>query len=418
MKMLAICADYWRLERAQWRDRDWLRQLQERKLRVLVEHAYRTVPFYRARFDAASVFPTDIKSLEDLARLPITTRAELQATSVEARTSSLYRPDTLVAGLTSGSTGRPFTIYRDPAAMRLRKSLFFRALKAAGYRFGDRILLLVYPPKAMPPGWLRWHYVTRDVPPEHHLRALNELRPAILYAMATTLRLLAIHIRDTGRKAHRPRVVIATGETLDGATRQILETTFGAPVFDVYGTVETGTIAWECAHHNGLHIAEDTAIIEFLSSAHGDVHRMVLTNFENLGMPQLRYEIGDLGVLAEDTPCPCGRSFRRLARIEGRLIDCIRLKEGRLVSPYRFERIIERIAGVERFQVVQERHDEVLVRLQGPGDPAVADAVRGAVESLIGSGIAVRTRWEPSLDPPHGRKFRLVECHVSPDTPS
>ena len=106
MKALRIGGDIWQLERAQWRDRGWLRRVQERKLRALVEHAYRTVPFYRARLDDAGIAPGDIRSADDLARLPITTRAELQSAPVDDRTSSAFRQDQLMGKLTSGRAGR------------------------------------------------------------------------------------------------------------------------------------------------------------------------------------------------------------------------------------------------------------------------------------------------------------------------
>jgi phenylacetate-CoA ligase len=407
---LAIFADCWRLHRAQRRDREWLRRLQEAKLRAIVDHAWRTVPFHRERFQAAGIRPADVRAIADLAALPPTTKAELQAAGVEARTSSAYQPAELDTGLTSGSTGQPFPFARDPDAMRLRKALFLRALAAIGYRPGDRVLLLDAPRENLPPPWLRWHYVRPTVPVEDQLKALQELRPAILYASRpTTLGLLARFARGTGAPLHRPRALVTTGETLGPSLRDYLQASFAAPVFDVYGAVETGTIAWECRAHRGLHVAEDALILEFLPSAHGEVQRLVLTSLENRGMPLIRYDIGDLGAPLEDGSCACGSRFRRIERVEGRLVDCLRLPDGRLVPPNRLEHAVRRIEGVERFQVVQERPDSVLLRLHGQGGPLATERAERALADLVGADVRVQAQWEASLDPPPGQKFRLVE---------
>jgi phenylacetate-CoA ligase len=413
IRALSIAADIWRLDRAQWHSRDRLHRLQHQKLHVLCEHAYKTVPFYRMRFREAGIVPADIRSLDELARIPITTRAQLQAMADEHRTSSAFRSHQLTVSLTSGSTGRPFRIYRDPGAMGLRKALFIRALRAAGFRFGDRVLLVANPPATVPPPWTRWRYVPRDVAPEVQLHELETFRPAVLYGMATTLRLLALHLQKAGRRASCPRIVITTGESLDGGTRALLENSFGAPVFDVYGAVEGGTIAWECQHHNGLHIAEDAAIVELVPAGRGDVQQVVLTNLENRGMPLIRYEIGDLATFADDRPCPCGRHFRRLARIEGRLLDCVRLTDGSLVSPYRFEHTLEQVPGVRRFQVIQDRQGQILIRLEGAEDPGVSARATSAVQKLVGDALSIVTTWAISLDPQPGEKFRLVRSHSS-----
>ncbi|HET6466983.1 MAG TPA: hypothetical protein VFG43_01270 [Geminicoccaceae bacterium] len=407
---LAICADYWRLHRAQRQDPERLRRVQDAKLREVVDHAWGTVPFYRERLQAAGIRPGDVRSVADLAGLPPTTKAELQAAGVEARTSSAYRSDELDTGLTSGSTGQPFPFARDPQAMRLRKALFLRALGATGYRPGQRMLLLDAPRENLPPAWLRWHYVRPTVPVEDQLRAVQELRPAILYASRpTTLGLLARFAQAAGVPLHRPRALITTGETLGASLRGFLQASFAAPVFDVYGAVETGTIAWECRAHRGLHVADDTVLLELLPSQHGDVRRIVLTSLENRGMPLIRYDIGDLGEPLDEAPCPCGSRFGRIGHVEGRLVDCLRLPDGRLVPPNRLEHAVRRIEGIERFQVVQERPDAVLVRLQGRGDAPATEAAERAVAGLVGEEVRVRARWEASLDPPPGQKFRLVE---------
>ncbi len=115
---------YRRALRRQRADPALNRAEQENKLRAIVRHAYETVPAYQARCDAAGIGPDAIRSLADLARLPIMTKAELQAVPEADRLSSAFRREPSSATMTSGSTGRPLTTFREPPAERLRDRPF------------------------------------------------------------------------------------------------------------------------------------------------------------------------------------------------------------------------------------------------------------------------------------------------------
>ena len=396
-----------------------LRRLQERKLKALVAHAHATVPFYRRRFEGIGLDPRDIRSLDDLEALPVVTKAELQAAGTEARLSSSFPAGALEHGRTSGSSGRPFEIFRDRHFARVRRAAFFRALCSGPYRPGHSILLVSGIPKRRQPRWMRWHSVSSEVEPERLLETINTLRPRFLYGFLTPLRQAAALVRDEGRSVHQVQGVYTTAESLDRRTREALESAFGAPVFDIYGTTEAGPVAWECAAHAGYHVAEDTTIVELLPSDTPGAHRLVATSLDLWGMPLLRYDVGDLAVDGPRERCACGRTLRRLARIEGRLVDCVRLADGRALSPYHLTLAVEEVPGIDRYQIVQTALDRILVRAQGPGrdDPATPARVATAIHGVMGAGVAVQTRFEPDLDPPRGRKFRVVECRLAAQTP-
>ena len=299
------------------------------RLRAIVAHAHATVPLYRERFDAAGIKPADVRSLADLAHLPVLTRAELEAADPARKISSIYPPATLMETRTSGSSGRPLTFHRDPYDHRLRKALFVRALHAAGFRLGQRMLLLARAPRSLPPAWMRWHYAGRDPLPETHLAMWEGLRPRAVYGMASPLRGLAELLVRQPAPRHRAALVFCTGETLDSASRRLLEQGFGGQVFDIYGSSETGTAAYECAQHAGLHLAEDAILTELLPLPGSDAARLIVTSLVSRGTPLIRYEIGDLAVagpigalpLRPDLP-PSGAHpgpDRRLRATAGRL---------------------------------------------------------------------------------------------------
>jgi phenylacetate-CoA ligase len=416
MNPFATYFTYRKLLRSQWLDRDSLRRLQEEKLRRLVVHAYRTVPYYRKRFDESGIVPEEIRSLGDLARVPITPKSDLQAADLETITSSIYSNHRLVVDRSSGSTGYPFTVYFDHQFVRMRDALFLRALTTAGYRVGRRLALITRPREKVSRRWLRWYFISNQDPPERMLAELDRIRPGTLYGCMTPLRQLALYVRETGATVHRPQLLISTAEALDEGTRRLLEETFGAEVYDIYGLTEMGIVGWQCSERNGYHVAEDTVIVEFVPSARGEDLHLVMTNLELKATPLIRFQTGDIGVPGAATPCACGRAMVRLKRMEGRIVDCVQLRDGHTISPYRFTAIFKKLPGIKRYQVIQQDYDVFTVRLivaQGAGEQGTAEAVQRAIRSIVGHNAQVHSQIESSLDPPPGEKFRVVKCRLA-----
>ncbi|MCB1885125.1 MAG: phenylacetate--CoA ligase family protein [Geminicoccaceae bacterium] len=404
---------YLALDRQQRLGRPALQDLQEAKLRRLVRHAYATVPYYRRLFDGAGVDPKSINAVEDLGRVPLTTKADLQAAGPDAILSTAYPRDALVKERTSGSTGQPFTVRFDRPFVGIRNALFLRALNAAGYGPGQRLLLVTDERPKPPPAWMRWRYALNLDGPDALVEAFEDFRPHVVYGCVTPLRNMAIAL-EKRPKAWRPRAVVTTAESLHPPTRRRLKAAFGADVVDVYGLTETGMLAWECGWHTGYHLSEDTAVVDLLPEpVPGAGQPLVVTNLDLLGMPFIRYRTGDLVEPADDGPCcPCGRTLKRLSRIEGRLVDCLRLADGRAVSPYSLVKVLGPLPGLDRYRVVQtgERDFKVQFEEKSGRAPPAEGAVRGALGPLLGDDATISLCGEPTLEPPPGRKFRLVEC--------
>jgi phenylacetate-CoA ligase len=266
------------------------------------------------------------------------------------------------------------------------------------------------------PRWLRWSYIPYNAAPDRLLHRFNRLRPKLLYGWVTPLRRLALYARESATDLHQPRSVITTAEALDPATGQLLREVFGAEPYEFYGLTETGTTAWECASHDGYHLSEDTLIAEFPDFAHGSpVSRLILTNLELKAMPFIRYETGDIVTLKSDVSCQCGRPSRRIAQVEGRNVDCVRLGDGRLVLPYEFTFVLKQIKGINRYQVVQEDLAVFNVRYEGPhaGEAKRAEEIRMVIAGLVDADAQVHVSRTDNLDPPAGQKFRIVESRLA-----
>ena len=402
---------YWRAERAQWRDPEALRAWQGRRLRELVRHACATVPFYRRLYAQERVEPAAIHSLGDLEHLPVITKAQMQAEREDDLLSDTRRKDALVTAITSGSAGRPFRTYRDLALEQRRAGYLLRALATAGYRLGDRLLMVVESAERPGTGWTRWRKLTFHDRPDFVLAEINRLRPKVLYGYVSALRQVARLARERGQAVHRPDSVVTVSETLDQDTRQELATAFGAPVFDIYGSIEMGVIAWECGVRPGFHLAEDSMIAETLPAVGGA--RLVLTNLHNMAMPLIRYDQADLTEL-DHAACPCGRRFRRLTAVQGRVMDAIVRPDGSQVSPFLVTTAVRGAPGVRRFQIVQDRPGALTARIESAA-PLTAPTIAGieaALGQALGPGTAVTCEQVATLEPPPGVKFRLIESRI------
>lgn len=403
----------------QWWNPERIRRMQERKLVRLVQHAYATVPYYKNLFDQAGVSPAAITTLDDLQRLPVTTKSTLKQHDPQDLISSGFRREDLEHDSSSGSSGTPFSVYLDKRYVFNRNMRFLRGLIAAGYRLGDRLLLITDRHGGNGKSWLRWKKLSPEEPADRMLDRLDALRPAVLYGSGTPLRQLAEKILETGHNIAYLKSVIWTAETLDEKTRHLLERAFGAKVFDFYGLTEMGLVAWECQAHNGYHVSDDSIIVEYLPiTGAGSALRMAMTNLNLYSMPLIRYDSGDLAVAQPAERCSCGRGLSRLKRVEGRVVDTIKLRSGETFSPYSFICQLETLKGLERFHILQESYDHITVSVQSPPDARerLDQDIRRIVKGIVGDRLEVTLRELESSHAEENGKFRAVQSLVEQGT--
>jgi phenylacetate-CoA ligase len=162
-------------------------------------------------------------------------------------------------------------------------------------------------------------------------------------------------------------------------------------------------------------MSEDSLIAECPDVAAGkDTSRLVLTNLELYSMPLIRYDAGDLVTLQGGAPCPCGRPSRRIAKVQGRSVDCIKLPGGETLLPYDITRTIELVEGIGRYRVVQRRLEEFEVHYEGAESDEAARRgnICEAMTEALGYPAKIDVFRSDNIDPPAGRKFRVIESQV------
>ena len=196
---------------------------------------------------------------------------------------------------------------------------------------------------------------------------INRVKPDAIVGYGSMLVDLARYARDHKALTWKARTMVNAAEGLQSGQRELLEKYLVQEVFLSYGSREFMSIGMECDRHDGYHIHTDNLVVEVVDDAGrplapGEEGRIVVTDFHNAATPFIRYEIGDLGVMAPDEPCACGRPFPRLARVDGRLQDMIYTPRGSLNGLY-ITYTMRQFDWIDGYQVVQSARNRILIRL-------------------------------------------------------
>ena len=403
------------LKRTQWLSLDELHATQTTALSRLLDHAYRNVPFYRARFEAVGITPSDIRSPLDLGKLPVLRRADLHGDGRDRE--STMPPHPTVRKQTSGTTGEPLLFGYEQDSEDWRRAVKLRGYEWAGYRPGDRALHFWGAPLPTDPPWRQRtkvaldRYLNRDVyipcavMSEHRLRdvvdVINRIKPSVLICYAQAGAELARYINRNGLRSWQTIPVICGAERVLPRDRADLEEAFGLSVFDTYGCREVMMIAAECEAHHGLHVAVENLVLEIVVTENGrqrlaregESGEVVFTDLHNFAMPFIRYANGDIATAGVSRRCSCGRTLPRIQSIQGRNSETLRDGNGSAVSGLALSFLFHDIAGkVRQFQAVQHKDRSVTIRLvlseQLPA-ATIEDVRRNGARLLTGCDVRV-----------------------------
>ncbi|MDI1446718.1 glycosyltransferase [Polyangium sp. 6x1] len=406
---------YETLCKTQWLGIAETRELQDEKLRRLVRHAYRNVPYYRARMQELGLRPEDVRGQADLHKLPLLTKADIRKHLYFDIMSENHDKSQVQRIATSGSTGEPFVCYADRVQLELRWAATLRAQEWTGYRFGDPCVRLWHQTIGMSKSQIRKEradavlsqrtFVPVFEMSEKNLaamvRTIAEAEPVLLDGYAEALDFLARYLRAHGNLSVRPRAVMSSAQTLPIPSRRVIEQAFGCAVFDKYGSREFSGIAYECEAHAGHHVVAEGYIVEILKGGEpakpGEIGEVVITDLTNMCMPFIRYRIGDLAEAMDPlAPCTCGRGAPRIGAIEGRVQSIIQGTDGRFVPGTFFAHYLKEYDhAIKQFQVVQEELGAMTFRVVKGGrfSDDVLDEVLAKFREVLGDDLRIAVEF-------------------------
>jgi phenylacetate-CoA ligase len=358
-------------EAAQTMPREQLRELQLQRLQQLLALVYEQVGFYRDRLDGAGVRPEDVSGLDDLAKLPLTSKDDMREVFPFGLFASAAA-DIVEVHMSSGTTGKPVVGAYTRGDLQVWGEVMSRTLDAGGVGVHD-IIQVAYG-YGLFTGGLGGHYggttlgaMTLPMSSGNTFRQLNTMADfgtTVLMCTPSYALFIAEYAREHGIDvASGPlRAGFFGAEPWSEGMRADIEAKLGIKAYDIYGLTELigPGVAAECPEQNGLHVFEDHFYPEIIDSETGEVlpagekGELVLTTLTRTGTPVLRYRTRDITYLIEE-PCACGRTSRRIHRLMGRNDDML-IVRGVNVFPQQVEEVLLRVEGVEPYyQIVVDR---------------------------------------------------------------
>ncbi|MFC1584256.1 phenylacetate--CoA ligase family protein [Fibrobacterota bacterium] len=363
------------LNRSQWQSSRDLENLQFRKMKRILAHAYENISFYRNRFDSCGFSPDSFSDKRQLSVIPCLTKEEVQKNGPELS-------DKAFKGLwgiesTSGSTGNPMKFKVDREFAAGFRAEMYRAHLWAGLEVGEREARFYGIPmnrysnarervKDVLMNRKRFSvFDLSDSALARYWQAINSFRPRYLYGYASGLyRFAEFMTRKNLKPSFELAAVISTAEVLHPHEKEMMEEAWGTRVYNEYGCSELGILASECPE-GSMHMNCENNYVEIVSdkqSVTGKQGEIVVTNLNNHVMPFIRYRTGDVGSMKAGN-CVCGRSLPVMDLVEGRLSSMVLTPEGKVVSGwvfyYMFRDLLESHTSPVQLRIIQRAVDHM-----------------------------------------------------------
>ena len=417
--------------------REELRRLQLARLQTTVDRVYHDVAFYRRRFDEAGVRPEDIRSLDDVRRLPFLNKDDLRDHFPYGLFAKPLQ-EVVRIHASSGTTGRPTVVGYTRHDLDVWSETVARIAVAAGARSDD--VAQVSFGYGLFTGAFGLHYglerVGVTVLPvsggntQRQVEIMQMFGPTVLVCTPS----YALHIAEVAAEMGvrpgdlRLRLGLFGAEPWSDSMRREIEAKLGISATDNYGLSEVigPGVSGECERKSGLHVNEDHFLVEVVDPKtleplpEGELGELVFTSLTKEAFPVVRYRSRDLSRLTYEA-CPCGRTNARMARVTGRTDDML-IVRGVNVFPSQIESVLLEIEGTEpHYQIVVERNgalDEILVDVEVAetvfSDEAkrlyqLRERIQRRLATVLGINVAVRLAEPKSIERSAGKAKRVID---------
>lgn len=421
------------LRRSQYWDRATLSAWQIEHLNALLLHAQENSPYYRQMLNGVTL---PLTSLAEIAALPILTKQVIRENFDALQCSNIPR-SRFIMNRTGGSTGEPTYYFWDKRGMDWNRASVYRSAEWAGVALGERTIQMSgshFDHTQAQQFFNRLVYLLQryrdysvafltDDLLEQYYQGVSAWQPTSIWGYASGIHAFACYIQK-----HHPgasfaflRALITSSETLRPEQRDTINQVFGGDkVYDHYGSREM-YIGSECRMHRGYHLHAEVLIVEVVDKDNrpcrpGELGRILVTDFSNHVFPFIRYEIGDVGALADESPCPCGLTLPRLTHVEGRIADIVVLRD-RVLTPPNFTVLMSDFRGIKSYQIRQDSLDELKVYIVPDIDytEQVGQYVLNSIVKMVGNNVRVYLEKVPEIAVSESGKRRYIISTISHD---
>ncbi len=371
---------YETVEKNQWRPYDERKIQQEKQLRCLIAYSFNQVPYYRSLFKELALRPEDIKTIEDLEKLPVLTKEIIRANWDALKPANLSSM-AYSSRATGGSTGTPMKYRLSSHDRFLGGALLYRGWGFGGYDLGDKMVFLAGSSlgvKTQHPIVTKVHELVRNVRKfssyemgeaemQQLAGLLTSFRPLFVRGYPSALHLFSQWVDQNDVPIPFPEAVFTSAEPLFPHMRKSIGDVFNCEVFNTYGLHDGGVSAYECPEHAGLHIDTERSILEVVDQDHRQLVEgegtILATSLYNYAMPFIRFSTDDEGTLI-DAECACGRHSKQLNGVLGRTADILVTPEGKNIHGWFFNHLFYASGhGIKEYQVTQTAIDQLVIKL-------------------------------------------------------
>jgi phenylacetate-CoA ligase len=425
------------LEKSQWWSRERLRDYQEARLKLLVEHSYANAPYYRKIFDRQGIEPGDISSINDLEKLPCLTR-ELVRENIDELVARNYPASRLQRETTGGSSGTPMGLYFERNHTDgVERAFIHTAWKRVGFKPSDRLVVLrgkVVGPNKRGQFWeysgserslFLSSYHMADDNLSRYVAKIRRFRPAFIFGYPSAVLLLAQYMnRNSIEPFETVKAVLCGSENLYPNLRAALGEAFKCRIFSWYGHTERAALAAECELQTHYHIFPEYGIVELLDAngreveSPGKIGEVVATSLINFAFPLIRYRTGDLASFSSTT-CGCGRNYPLLEKVEGRSQEFIVTKDGRAITltALIFSQHFSAFSKIRLMQIEQRLKGEIKVKIVRAPEYSAADEdeIRNVILKSVSGDVDIGFEYADDIARTRSGKHRFLVQHLALD---
>ncbi len=413
--------------------RETILSFQRERLKQLIQHAVRTTPYYRDLFKDFGLKQNDLfkqinaNSIDISQILPIekqTIRKQL-----ENLCSELFPTYQRIENATGGSTGTPLKFYQDRTYWNQRNLSVYYFDRWAGWDFGEPQLIIWGAPadvngdvnwkQKLNRYWRNQHWLNgfhlTDSAMHTTFKKMQRQQPKTILAYPSSLYQFAKFISENKLTLQwKPKGIISSAEMLHSHYRSLAEKVFDTKIYNRYGGREVGLIAMECAEGR-MHINCRDIFLEVDSvDPYSKPGALLVTQLNNYTMPFIRYRIGDMGRLSDET-CPCGNQLPILGELLGRSTATFRTKTRTLIHGGYFTQHFYNLDGVTQFQLIQETFEKCVLKLvtNEQWTAETGNYIVQKIQEALGADVSVKIEFVDEIPLPKSGKREFTISKVT-----
>ena len=425
-----------RMEDSQWWSPERLETLRVERLKALLQSAAEGTTYYRELFRSTGFDPAQVRSVEDLRRLPFLTKSVIRQNTdgmKHAQANGLARFNT------GGSSGEPLIFYIGNERVSHDVAAKWRATRWWDVDIGDPETVVWGSPielgaqdrvRLVRDRILRTRllpaFEMSDEKLDGFVAAIRAQRPRMLFGYPSALTHIARHAEKRGIAMNDLGIKVAfvTSERLYDDQRATIGRIFGCKVANGYGGRDAGFIAHECPS-GSMHLTAEDLIVEIVDRdgapvPEGTPGEIVVTHLATRDFPFIRYRTGDVAVLDTKGRCACGRTLPRLAEIQGRTTDFVVAADGTVMHGLALVYVVRDLPGVQAFKIIQETLQKTTVQLvtERPFTPERQAQIVQGFKRRLGASVEVCVELVDRIAPEKSGKYRYVVSRVADAAPS